>query len=140
MISQLEQNLSHEIHVPTDAWRQQPQTHNKIWKAIKIHLYKIKSSNNLRYLISIKLRLPFKKHSCQDWLWSGKLTEILTSLRSSSIRWFLVAYKVGCAHGDGSNQCLFRSKPIKEHLQNNVNIFLKNYFILHLNKHDKIKS
>ena len=40
-----------------------------------------------------------------------------TSLASISMRRFLVAYRVGCAQGEGSNQCRLRSNPIKEHLK-----------------------
>ena len=41
----------------------------------------------------------------------------LTPLLSISMSRFLVAYSVGCAQGEGSCQCRFRSKPIREHLQ-----------------------
>lgn len=44
----------------------------------------------------------------------------LTSLRSSSMRRFLVAYNVGWAQGEGSLQWRFRSKPINEHLKTKV--------------------
>ena len=67
----------------------------------------------------------------------------LTSFASISMSMFFVAYKVGWAHGDGSNQCRFRSNPISEHLKQGQEIIrpLNNYTVLYISQVDlEVKS
>ena len=74
----------------------------------EIYIANIRSTLTLTLVSALKIHIV-----CVKKYWAQKR---LTSLRSSSMRRFLVAYRVGCAHGEGSLQWRFRSKPIKEHL------------------------